>query len=177
MAGGTLGRGIGMRHERFEDLPDWQAAIRLASAVFDLTQSKRLNGLGDLRNQLERAALSVSNNIAEGWERGTHEELLTFLYYARGSCGEVRSMLRFLSQRDHPEIGKQLEELLELATNTSRQLGGWLESLKNANGRGHRQRNDATRRLADDTRRQAEFLDYLRRVQDEARRSRDTSAE
>jgi four helix bundle protein len=45
-----------------------------------------------LRDQLERAALSISNNIAEGFERGTTNELLAFLYVARGSAGEVRSM-------------------------------------------------------------------------------------
>ncbi len=49
-----------------------------------------------LRDQIERAVVSISNNIAEGHERGTSEELLTFLYYARGSLGEVRSMLMFL---------------------------------------------------------------------------------
>jgi four helix bundle protein len=50
---------------------------------------------GDLKNQIRRAALSVSNKIAEGFERGTTSELLMFVYIARGSAGEVRSMLRF----------------------------------------------------------------------------------
>jgi four helix bundle protein len=53
-----------------------------------------------LRDQLERAALSVSNNIAEGFERGTTNELLAFLYIARGSAGEVRSMMRILETWD-----------------------------------------------------------------------------
>ena len=115
-----------MAYSRFEDLPVWQAAIRLAEGVFDLTQSGRVKAHGDLRNQIERAALSVSNHIAEGWERGTHEELLTFLYYARGSCGEVRSMARFLSRRDLPGIGQELVALIEQPLSTSRQLGrGW----------------------------------------------------
>jgi four helix bundle protein len=51
-----------------------------------------------LRDQLERAALSVSNNIAEGFERGTNQELLTFLYIAGGSAGETRSMLCLLER-------------------------------------------------------------------------------
>jgi four helix bundle protein len=80
-------------YKRFEDLPVWQAAMALAERVFRLTDDRRLRIKGDLANQLERAALSISNNIAEGFERGTTPELLTFVYYARGSAGEVRSML------------------------------------------------------------------------------------
>ncbi|MGM0539039.1 MAG: four helix bundle protein [Thermodesulfobacteriota bacterium] len=48
---------------------------------------------------MERASLSVFSNIAQGFERGTTNELLAFLYIARGSAGEVRSMLCFLERR------------------------------------------------------------------------------
>jgi four helix bundle protein len=61
-------------------------------------------GRYSLRDQLERAAVSVSNNIAEGFERGTTQELLTFLYIARGSCGEVRSMPSLLEHLPGFEI-------------------------------------------------------------------------
>ncbi len=84
-----------MKYERFEDLPVWQAAMELAVKVFALTDDHTFGGGGDLRDQLRRAALSISNNVAEGFERGTTAELLYFLYIARGSAGEVRSMLRF----------------------------------------------------------------------------------
>ena len=57
-----------------------------------------------LRDQIERAAVSVSNNIAEGFERGTTQEVLTFLYIARGSAGEVRSMLCMLERIRHFQI-------------------------------------------------------------------------
>lgn len=166
-----------MVYQRFEELPVWQAAIRLAEGVFDLTESGRVKAHGDLRNQIERAALSVSNNIAEGWERGTHEELLTFLYYARGSCGEVRSMLRFLSRRDLSEVGRELDTLLETALNTSRQLGAWLESLKNSESKGPRYRNASTRKAEQTAVRQAEFLDALRCIQEQATLPRGPSHE
>lgn len=69
-----------------EDLPVWQEAIRLAEGVYDMTESRAWRGSPSLRDQIERAALSVSNaNIAEGFERGTTKELLAFLYIARGS--------------------------------------------------------------------------------------------
>jgi len=82
-----------MKYERFEDLPVWNDAADLAARMFPWTNQSCFRGLGDLANQLQRATLSISNNIAEGFERGTTNELITFLYYARGSAGEVRSML------------------------------------------------------------------------------------
>src|SRR2546430_10079431 len=82
-----------MRYNRFEDLPVWNAAIELAVQVYDLTERIQFRRRHSLRDQVERAAVSVSNNIAEGFERGTNNELLSFLYIARGSAGEARSML------------------------------------------------------------------------------------
>jgi four helix bundle protein len=82
-----------MKYGRFEDLPVWKSALDLFERVYRLTRSGVLSQSGDLRDRLRRAALSVSNNIAEGFERGTTSELLMFLYIARGSAGEVRSML------------------------------------------------------------------------------------
>lgn len=82
-----------MKYGRFEALPVWQSAVELVLRTYALTRDRSLAGSGDLRDQLRRAALWVSNNLAEGFERGTTVELLSFLYIARGSAGEVRSML------------------------------------------------------------------------------------
>lgn len=87
-----------MKYDRLEQLPVWTQAIDLAEGVFRLTDPRPFGWLGDLRSQLRRAALSVSNNIAEGFERGTTSELLSFLYIARASAGEVRSMLHFVER-------------------------------------------------------------------------------
>jgi hypothetical protein len=67
-----------MTYSRFEDLPVWQEAIRLAEDVYSMTERRELRWSNSVRDQLERAALSVSNNIAEGFERGTTNELLRF---------------------------------------------------------------------------------------------------
>ncbi|MBM4082758.1 MAG: four helix bundle protein, partial [Planctomycetes bacterium] len=84
-----------------------------------------------LRDQLERAALSVSNNIAEGFERGTTAELVAFLYIARGSAGEVRSMLCFVERRKaFADFKSQISDLKGRCESISRQLYGWMESLK-----------------------------------------------
>jgi len=87
-----------MKYERFEQLPVWQAAIELAAKTYAISKRPALRRERGLRDQMERAAVSVSNNIAEGFERGTTQELLTFLYIARGSAGEVRSMLCLLER-------------------------------------------------------------------------------
>ena len=65
-----------MKYQRFEQLPVWQAAIDLAAAVYALTEKPPFRGRYPLRDQIERAAVSISNNIAEGFERGTNQELM-----------------------------------------------------------------------------------------------------
>jgi four helix bundle protein len=92
-----------MEYERFEDLPVWKTGIELALGVYRLTKDRFFEQPGDLCDQLRRASLSVSNNTAEGFERGSTAELLAFLYIARGSAGETRSMLRFVER--FPEAG------------------------------------------------------------------------
>lgn len=87
-----------MKYRRFEELPVWNAAIRRGLKVYELTNRAQFRRQRSLRDQIKRAAVSVSNNIAEGFERGTTQELLTFLYIARGSAGEVRSMLCLLER-------------------------------------------------------------------------------
>ena len=63
-----------MAYKRLEDLPVWQKAMELAQEVHDLTETAPFKKSHSLRDQLERAALSVSNNIAEGFERGMTKE-------------------------------------------------------------------------------------------------------
>src|SRR5512136_94651 len=117
-----------MTYQRFEELPVWQEAIRLAEAVYALTERHPKRMSFSLRDQLERAALSVSNNIAEGFERGTTSELLAFLYISRGSAGEVRSMLCFLERRKgFAHFKSQIANLKSKAESCSRQLRAWAD--------------------------------------------------
>src|SRR5215207_2378438 len=120
-----------MTYERFEDLPVWKRSIDLGRAVYRFTAAPVFKGQYSLRDQLERAAVSVSNNIAEGFERGTTPELITFLYYARGSAGEVRSMLCLIEGIDWFEAHKaEIGKLKETAESCSRQLRAWADSLQ-----------------------------------------------
>lgn len=114
-----------MKYSRFEELPVWNAAIELAKRTYGLTSRANFAGKRSLADQLERAAVSGSNNIAEGFERGTNQELVTFLYIARGSAGEVRSMLCLLERM--PDFESLKDEIIKLESDVeaiSRQLGG-----------------------------------------------------
>jgi len=128
-----------MKYERFEDLPVWKAAMDLGDKVYALTRDKFFSQPGDLRDQLRRAALSVSNNIAEGFERGSTSELLAFLYIARGSVGEVRSMLHFVERLPETvNLKSQISDMRSLAESCSRQIRGWADSLQNSDIKGPR---------------------------------------
>ncbi len=87
------------KYQHFEDTPAWQEAARLYNRVLDLLETHGSRFSSGFRNQLDRAALSVSNNIAEGFDRRTTAELEQFLGTARGSASEVRSMCLVVQAR------------------------------------------------------------------------------
>jgi four helix bundle protein len=154
-----------MKYTRFEDLPVWNDAIAFAVKVFALTGDKAFNGFYSLRNQLERAAISISNNVAEGFERGTTPELLTFIYIARGSAGECRSVLYLSSQLPaFRNLKSEISDLRSKAESISRQLRAWANSLQNSNIRGQRHLNDKTRRASQFAREREEFLKELEEI-------------
>jgi len=134
-------------YKRFEELPVWQEAIRLADGIYDFTETQRQRMSYSLRDQIERASLSVSNNIAEGFERGTTNELIAFLYISRGSAGEVRSMLCFLERRKgFADLKSQISNLKSIAERCSRQLRAWTDQLQNSEIQGPRYLNERTRK-------------------------------
>jgi four helix bundle protein len=155
-----------VKYNRFEELPVWQAAMKLVEQVFAVTESKSFSYKGDLRSQLQRAALSVANNVAEGFERGTTQELITFLYIARGSAGEVRSMLCLCERL--PAFGHlkfEISNLKSQAESISRQLRAWADSLQNTEIKGHRYLTDKTRKVDEQKKRADTFLEKLKSVQ------------
>lgn len=88
-----------MTYKRFEDLPVWLKSAELCERTENLLEDRTFQATPGYRDRLDRAALSVSNNIAAGFERGTTNELLSFFPIARGSAGEVRSMLTLKLRR------------------------------------------------------------------------------
>ncbi len=134
-----------MTFDRFEALPVWKDSVTLAVSIFKVTKDKRFGGLGDIANQIQRAGLSVSNNIAEGFERGTTPELISFLYYARGSAGEVRSILSVMERLEGlDDLKSEISNLKSSAEAVSRQIRGWTATLQNTPIRGQRYLSDKT---------------------------------
>ena len=151
-----------MTYERFEDLPVWKSAISLAEKIYALTEKPPFKRKYSLRDQIERAALSISNNIAEGFERGTTQELLTFLYIARGSAGEVRSMLYFIEKLDAFQGLKfEISNLKSEVEGISRQIRAWADSLQNSKIKGQRYLNGKGRLIAKNRKEKEEFLNTL----------------
>lgn len=114
-----------MKIDKFEDIVAWQKAQILSINIYNIFSTNKDYGF---RDQIQRAGLSVMNNIAEGFERRGDKEFKHFLYIAKGSCGEVRSMLylalglKYISQ-------KEFEELSEQSTEISKMLSGFIKTL------------------------------------------------
>jgi four helix bundle protein len=127
------------KYERFEDLPVWREAAQLYNAVLDLLETPHCRLTPGFRNQLDRSALSISNNIAEGFERVTTAELLSFLAIARGSAGEVRSMIAAVAHR--PPLKPVAEDLARIrarAESCAKQLTAWTGSIETGGVQGKR---------------------------------------
>ena len=77
-----------MTHKQFEELDVWKKSTQLCVNTFLFFDSRRCY---DFKSQITRSALSISSNIAEGFERMSDREFIRFLIYAKGSCGEFRS--------------------------------------------------------------------------------------
>jgi len=114
-----------MKIDKFEDILAWQKAGKLTVIIYDLYKDNRDFSF---RDQLRRAAISIMNNIAEGFERGGDKELRYFLYIAKGSCAEVRSML-YVALRLEYTTKKDFDELYNLTIEISKMLSGFIKTL------------------------------------------------
>ena len=154
-----------MKYSRFEELPVWKDAIELAVRVFKLTALPAFRRYASVRDQIERASMSISNNVAEGFERGTTQETLTFLYIARGSSGETRSVLCLCERLPGlADLKSEISDLKRRAENISRQLRAWCESMQNTDIRGQRYLTNKSRAKTREAREREEFLKELQEI-------------
>jgi four helix bundle protein len=112
----------------FEDLWVWQKGIDLVKRIYLLTGGGCFNRDFGLRDQIRRAAVSIPTNIAEGYERSSRKEYLQFLNIAKGSAGEVRSLLRvahdigYVDQENYQEICTSVLDLSRYLSNQIKSL-------------------------------------------------------
>jgi four helix bundle protein len=175
------------KYQKFEELPVWQEAARLYNGALDLLETPNAPLSTGFRNQLDRAALSVSNNIAEGFERVSTAELLSFLGIARGSAGEVRSMVAVVAGRPKLKpLARDLARIRSLAESCARQLTAWTESIESSAVKGKRHLTPEARERRATADKAAEFrLNFLRGLKSshplyntpEARRARGEDCE
>ncbi len=106
----------------FEDLIAWQKARSLTRAITELTSKPPVSRKFAFRDQIERAAVSVMSNIAEGYERGSRAEFHHMLSISKGSCAEVRSLLYVALDAGYVSEA-QFQALMGHATETARVIG------------------------------------------------------
>lgn len=103
--------------EKFEDIISWKEARSLNKTIGELIDSGRFKNSYRLINQIEGAAGSIMDNIAEGFERGGNKEFIQFLYIAKASCGELRSQLyraldrNYIEQNEFDQISTQAKKI------------------------------------------------------------------
>ena len=119
------------RVRTFEDLLVWQMGIELVKRVYALTTSGLFSKDFSLRDQIRRASVSVPTNIAEGFERASRKEYLLFLNIAKGSAGEVRSLLYVALEVGYMNQ-ESYEELREKATRISAYLFNHIKAIRSA---------------------------------------------
>lgn len=112
-----------MKDQTFEKLEIWQEAVELAVRVYDLFRPCRDF---EFRAQIQKAAVSVSNNIAEGYERSSNADFIRFLDIARGSCGEVRSQA-YLAERLKLLVEADARTLINDAKRLSKRIARLME--------------------------------------------------
>ena len=116
-----------MKIKSFEEIVAWQKAKDLAVEIYTAFGKSRDFGFKD---QICRSVVSISNNIAEGFDRFSNADFTKFLYYSLGSCSEVKSMLYLAYRLNYISVPEK-EKYLSDVTEISKIINGLIKSLKN----------------------------------------------
>ncbi len=118
-----------MKATSFKDLEVWKESLSIIKEVYDLTSQPRFSKDFGLRDQIQRAVVSISSNIVEGFEKNNNNEFSRYLRISKGSLGEVRNLLEisrvigYISDKTTTELDDRLVVL-------SRQIGALLNYLQ-----------------------------------------------
>ena len=114
---------------RFEDIEAWKTSRELTRTIYAQTEQSQFSKDFALKNQIQRASVSVMSNIAEGFESRTQAQFLDYLGHAKASAGEVRCQLyialdlKYLTQ-------DQFKQVFDLADKSSRQIARFMDYLE-----------------------------------------------
>ena len=118
-----------MKVNSFEDLQVWKDSRILVKSIYQLTSDGKFSKDFGLREQIQRASVSIMNNIAEGFERNNNKEYVKFLGYSKGSAGEVRSMLYVATDLGYISQDK-FNMHYQMAINIITQISNFIKYLK-----------------------------------------------
>lgn len=121
-----------MKIERFEDLKVWQYSRTLVSSIYGLTSNNSFSKDFGLKDQIQRASISIMNNIAEGFERDNNKEFIRFLTYSKGSAGEVRSLL-YVAQDLKYISDEEFQNTYDLSVDIIKQIANFIKYLRKQN--------------------------------------------
>jgi four helix bundle protein len=114
---------------KFEDILAWQRGRELTRHVYRVSRCGEFGQDFVLRDQIRRAAVSITSNIAEGFERSGRKEFVQFLALAKGSCGELRSQL-YVALDEGYLSSEHWQTIHDLAVEVSRLLDGFMQYLR-----------------------------------------------
>ena len=118
-----------MKIETFEDVESWKKARELVKSIYLLTNKNPFLKDFGIKDQIQRAAVSVMSNIAEGFDSGTNKSYINFLNYSYRSASEVQSLLyvandlEYISNKQFTQLHRQLFDIKNL-------IGGFIQYLK-----------------------------------------------
>jgi len=118
----------------FEDLKVWRDSREFVKAIYELTSSESFRKDFGLKDQFQRAAVSIMNNIAEGFERNNNKEFVLFLKYSKGSAGEIRSMLYVALDLNYIDTNT-FDKYYTSAINIITQISNFMKYLKKYTGK------------------------------------------
>jgi four helix bundle protein len=120
-----------MKYKSFEEFPIWTQCIVFAKEIYQITNKGEFRRDFGLKDQIRRAAVSMSSNIAEGFERNNPKEFVRYLIIAKGSAGEVRSQLilahsiQYITDEEGHHLSSKIKNIIA-------SLGGLISYLKHS---------------------------------------------
>jgi four helix bundle protein len=123
--------------QKLEDILVWQKARELTREIYNHAKAGLFAKDFGLRDQVQRAAVSIMGNVAEGFDRGGDKEFIQFLSISKGSCGEVKSHLYVALDQQYVN-STQFDQLYKSADEVGRLLAGFMAYLKQSDLRGRK---------------------------------------